>query len=68
MALKSDAQGIPRRTLLKATDGLIADKTLVYPEAPRSGFVEVMLTDNKVMKYFTKYSPETKKPRWAPRP
>ncbi len=39
---------------------LIADKSLVDPEAPRSALVEVTVADGKVVKHFTKYPPGTK--------
>jgi 2-methylcitrate dehydratase PrpD len=39
---------------------LIADPALMDPEAPRSGRVEVTLTDGRVITHFTKHAPGTK--------
>jgi 2-methylcitrate dehydratase PrpD len=39
---------------------LIADPALMDPEAPRSGRVEVTLTDGRTVTHFTKHAPGTK--------
>ena len=39
---------------------LIADRALVVPDAPRSGFVEVTLRDGRKVNHFTRHPPGTK--------
>jgi 2-methylcitrate dehydratase PrpD len=39
---------------------LIGDRALVDPEAPRSGFVEVTMTDGRKVNHFTRHPPGTK--------
>ena len=39
---------------------LIADRALVVPDAPRSGFVEVTLRDGRKVEHFTRHPPGTK--------
>jgi 2-methylcitrate dehydratase PrpD len=39
---------------------LIADKSLMDPAAPRSGLVEVTLSDGRTVRHFTKHAPGTK--------
>ena len=39
---------------------LVADKSLMDPAAPRSGFVEVTLRDGRTFNHFTKHAPGTK--------
>jgi 2-methylcitrate dehydratase PrpD len=39
---------------------LVADKTLMDPSAPRSGLVEVTLSDGRTVRHFTKHPPGTK--------
>jgi 2-methylcitrate dehydratase PrpD len=44
----------------KARVQLIADPALMDPEAPRSGRVEVMLDDGRMVSHFTRHAPGTK--------
>ncbi len=39
---------------------LVADQSLVVPDAPRSGFVEVTLRDGRKVSHFTRHAPGTK--------
>jgi 2-methylcitrate dehydratase PrpD len=39
---------------------LVADRSLMDPEAPRSGLVEVTLRDGRTVSHFTRYPPGTK--------
>ena len=39
---------------------LVADRSLVVPEAPRSGLVEVALRDGRRVSHFTRHAPGTK--------
>jgi 2-methylcitrate dehydratase PrpD len=39
---------------------LVADKTLMDPDAPRSGRVEVTLRDGRTVSHFTRFPPGTK--------
>ena len=39
---------------------LVADKSLMDPAAPRSGLVEVTLSDGRTVRHFTKHAPGTK--------
>jgi 2-methylcitrate dehydratase PrpD len=39
---------------------LIADRTLVVPDAPRSGFVAVTMRDGRTVEHFTRHPPGTK--------
>jgi len=39
---------------------LVADKTLMDPAAPRSGLVEVTLSDGRTVRHFTRHPPGTK--------
>jgi 2-methylcitrate dehydratase PrpD len=39
---------------------LVADKSLVVPDAPRSGFVEVTTGDGRKVNHFTRHAPGTK--------
>jgi 2-methylcitrate dehydratase PrpD len=39
---------------------LVADRALMVPEAPRSGFVEVTLRDGRRVNHFTRHPPGTK--------
>jgi 2-methylcitrate dehydratase PrpD len=39
---------------------LVADRTLMVPEAPRSGMVEVTLRDGRTVSHFTRHPPGTK--------
>jgi 2-methylcitrate dehydratase PrpD len=39
---------------------LVADKSLMDPAAPRSGFVEVTMQDGRTVSHFTKHAPGTK--------
>jgi 2-methylcitrate dehydratase PrpD len=39
---------------------LVADRTLMVPEAPRSGMVEVTLRDGRKVSHFTRHPPGTK--------
>jgi 2-methylcitrate dehydratase PrpD len=39
---------------------LVADRSLMDPEAPRSGFVEVTMTGGRKVNHFTRHPPGTK--------
>ena len=39
---------------------LVGDKSLMVPDAPRSGFVEVTLRDGRTVNHFTRHAPGTK--------
>lgn len=39
---------------------LVGDPTLVVPDAPRSGFIEVTLRDGRKVSHFTRHAPGTK--------
>jgi 2-methylcitrate dehydratase PrpD len=55
-----DRMDDPQIRTIKARVQLVADRTLVNPEAPRSGLVEVTLRDGRVVSHFTRYPPGTK--------
>jgi 2-methylcitrate dehydratase PrpD len=44
----------------KARVQLVADRSLMTPDAPRSGLVEVTLRDGRVVRHFTRHPPGTK--------
>jgi 2-methylcitrate dehydratase PrpD len=50
----------PQVLAVKARVQLIADRALVVPDAPRSGFVEVTLRDGRKVNHFTRHAPGTK--------
>jgi len=50
----------PKVLAAKARVELIADKSLMDPEAPRSGRVEVKLKDGRTVSHFTRHAPGTK--------
>jgi 2-methylcitrate dehydratase PrpD len=50
----------PQIRAVKDRVELIADPALMDPQAPRSGRVEVTLTDGRVVSHFTKHAPGTK--------
>ncbi len=50
----------PRIRAVRERVELIADKSLVVPDAPRSGFVEVTLRDGRKVSHFTRHAPGTK--------
>ena len=50
----------PAILALKQRVELIADRTLMVPEAPRSGLVEVTLRDGRTVRHFTRFPPGTK--------
>jgi hypothetical protein len=50
----------PRVLAAKARVQLVSDRTLMVPDAPRSGFVEVRMRDGRVVSHFTRHAPGTK--------
>ncbi len=50
----------PAVVAAKSRVELVADRTLMDPAAPRSGFVEVTLRGGRKVNHFTKYPPGTK--------
>src|SRR5688572_15485122 len=50
----------PQVLAIKKRVELIADRSLVVPDAPRSGFVEVTLRDGRKVDHFTRHPPGTK--------
>jgi 2-methylcitrate dehydratase PrpD len=50
----------PQVRAVKERVQLVADKSLVGGDAPRSGFVEVTLRDGRKVNHFTRHPPGTK--------
>jgi 2-methylcitrate dehydratase PrpD len=50
----------PRVTAVMKRVELVADRSLVVPDAPRSGLVEVTLRDGRRVTHFTRHAPGTK--------
>lgn len=50
----------PRIRAVKSRVELVADRSLMLPEAPRSGLVEVTLTDGRTVTHLTRHPPGTK--------
>ena len=50
----------PRVTAVMKRIELVADRSLVVPDAPRSGMVEVTLRDGRRVSHFTRHAPGTK--------
>jgi 2-methylcitrate dehydratase PrpD len=50
----------PQVLAVKERIRLVPDPALVVPDAPRSGFVEVMLRDGRKVSHFTRHAPGTK--------
>ncbi|MGE3840449.1 MAG: MmgE/PrpD family protein [Vicinamibacterales bacterium] len=50
----------PRIRAVRDRVQLVADRSLMVPDAPRSGHVEVTLRDGRSVSHFTKYAPGTK--------
>jgi 2-methylcitrate dehydratase PrpD len=50
----------PRVLAVKQRVQLVADRALMVPDAPRSGFVEVRLRDGRVVNHFTRHAPGTR--------
>jgi 2-methylcitrate dehydratase PrpD len=50
----------PKVLAAKKLVELVADKSLMDPEAPRSGRVEVKLKDGRTVSHFTRHAPGTK--------
>ena len=50
----------PAVKAVRARVQLVADKSLMDPDAPRSGRVEVTLSDGRTVSHFTKHAPGTK--------
>jgi 2-methylcitrate dehydratase PrpD len=50
----------PQVLAVKKRVQLVADRSLVVPDAPRSGFVEVTLRDGRTVSQFTRHPPGTK--------
>jgi 2-methylcitrate dehydratase PrpD len=50
----------PRVLAVKQRIELVADRTLMDPDAPRSGRVEVTLRDGRQLSHFTRFAPGTK--------
>jgi 2-methylcitrate dehydratase PrpD len=55
-----DRMSDPRVVAVRNRVELVADRALVDPEAPRSGFVEVTLRDGAKVSHFTRHPPGTK--------
>jgi 2-methylcitrate dehydratase PrpD len=55
-----ERMGDPKVLAVKERVQLIADRALMVPDAPRSGFVEVQLRDGRTVNHFTRYPPGTK--------
>jgi 2-methylcitrate dehydratase PrpD len=50
----------PQIRAVKSRVELVADQSLMLPEAPRSGLVEVTLTDGRTVTHLTRHPPGTK--------
>jgi 2-methylcitrate dehydratase PrpD len=50
----------PQITAIKSRVELVADRSLMVPEAPRSGLVEVTLGDGRTVSHLTRHPPGTK--------
>ena len=50
----------PKIRAVKARVELVADRSLMLPDAPRSGLVEVTLTDGRTVSHLTRHPPGTK--------
>jgi 2-methylcitrate dehydratase PrpD len=50
----------PQVRAVKERVQLVADRALMVPDAPRSGFVEVKLKDGRMVSQFTRHPPGTK--------
>ena len=50
----------PQVLAVKARVQLVGDRSLMVPDAPRSGFVEVRLRDGRTVNHFTRHAPGTK--------
>jgi 2-methylcitrate dehydratase PrpD len=50
----------PKMRALKERVQLVADPTLMDPDAPRSGRVEITLNDGRTVTHFTRHAPGTK--------
>lgn len=50
----------PRIRAVRDRVQLVADRSLVVPDAPRSGHVEVTLRDGRTVSHFTRHAPGTK--------
>jgi len=50
----------PQVRAVKERVQLVADRALMDPAAPRSGFVEVTLRDGRTLSHFTRHAPGTK--------
>jgi 2-methylcitrate dehydratase PrpD len=55
-----ERMGDPKVLAVKQRVQLIADRALMVPDAPRSGFVEVHLRDGRTVNHFTRHPPGTK--------
>ena len=55
-----ERMGDPQVLAIKNRVELIADRALMVPDAPRSGFVEVRLRDGRTVNHFTRFPPGTK--------
>jgi len=53
----------PRVLAVKERVQLVADPTLMDPNAPRSGLVEITLRDGRTVSHFTRHAPGTKENR-----
>ena len=50
----------PQIVAVKSRVELVADRSLMVPDAPRSGLVEVTLTDGRTISHLTRHPPGTK--------
>jgi 2-methylcitrate dehydratase PrpD len=55
-----ERMGDPKVLAVKERVQLVADRALMVPDAPRSGFVEVRLRDGRTVNHFTRHPPGTK--------
>jgi 2-methylcitrate dehydratase PrpD len=55
-----ERMGDPNVLAVKQRVQLVADRTLMVPDAPRSGLVEVTLRDGRTVNHFTRFPPGTK--------
>jgi 2-methylcitrate dehydratase PrpD len=55
-----ERMGDPQVRAVKERVQLVADRTLMDPDAPRSGLVEVTLRDGRKVRHFTRHPPGTK--------
>jgi 2-methylcitrate dehydratase PrpD len=55
-----ERMGDPQVRAVKERVQLVADRTLMDPDAPRSGLVEVTLRDGRKVSHFTRHPPGTK--------